>query len=207
MHSLDEVVDVVLKAKFTTFFTADASCGYWAVPIKPGDEYKAAVITPHGQYAYRRMGMGLKNAMHIYAQFTDMVFGPLPRAEDPDHREVDREETIIGDYGDASFSPFVDDYIGSAVDFDAQFTFLHEKHFPRVIFGPVYLAEKKVRVFESSLEAVGFEGNKDGIRPSIRQIPMNMYLRRGKLGPKIAEIKLHRHSQLPLLQILQLSYC
>jgi hypothetical protein len=47
---------------------------------------------PHGQYAYRRMGMGLKNAMHIYAQFTDMVFGPLPRAEDPDHREVDREE-------------------------------------------------------------------------------------------------------------------
>jgi hypothetical protein len=63
VHRTDEVVDITMKSKYKGFFSADASCGYWAVPIKPGDEYKAAVITPHGQYAYKRMGMGLKGAM------------------------------------------------------------------------------------------------------------------------------------------------
>lgn len=58
--------------------------------------------------------------------------------------------------------------MGSAVSFEVIYDFLYEKYFPRMIFGPVYLAEKKVRVFKSSLEAVGFEGSKEGIRPSIK---------------------------------------
>jgi len=48
VYSLDEVIDVTLKHKFRLYFSGDASCGYWAIPIEPGDEYKAAVITPYG---------------------------------------------------------------------------------------------------------------------------------------------------------------
>ncbi|KAJ6125848.1 Ribonuclease H-like protein [Penicillium samsonianum] len=165
VHNFDEVVDVVLKSKFSTYFTADASCGYWAVPIKPGDEFKAVVITTHGQYAHRRMGISLKNAMHTYAQFTGMVFGQLPGSEGNS-----RQDSTIGDHREAGFSPFVEGHLGSATPYETLFRFLHEKYFPRVVFGPVYLAEKKVRVFESSLEAVGFEGSREGIRPSLRHM-------------------------------------
>lgn len=69
--------------------------------------------------------MGLKNAMHTYAQFTDMVFGPLPRTEG-----TERAETIISDYGESSFSPLVDDHMGAATSFDAMFKFLYERYFP-----------------------------------------------------------------------------
>jgi hypothetical protein len=31
--------------------------------------------------------------------------------------------------------------------FDSMFTFLHEKYFPRVAFGPIYLSEKEIIAF------------------------------------------------------------
>lgn len=86
----------------------------------------------------------------------------------PSNNDLERFDTIIGDHRDIGFSPFVDDHMGLVVSFDAIYAFLHEKYFPRVIFGLVYLAEKKVRVFELSLEAVGFEGSKEGIRLSVK---------------------------------------
>ena len=56
MHLIDEVLDTVIRPGYTCFFSADATNGYWAIPIKAGDEYKAGIITPHGQYMYLRMG-------------------------------------------------------------------------------------------------------------------------------------------------------
>lgn len=47
--------------------------------MKPGNEYKTGFITPHGQYAYLRMGQGLISALHIYSQFSDIVFGHLSK--------------------------------------------------------------------------------------------------------------------------------
>jgi hypothetical protein len=58
------------------------------------------------------------------------LFPSNPTASNDDSKTRTFFSARYTDYGDASFSPFVDDYIGSAVDFDAQFTFLHEKHFP-----------------------------------------------------------------------------
>jgi hypothetical protein len=79
------------------------------------------------------MGMGLKGAMHTYAQFTDLVYGLLPAGDgNPWY------ESIIGDHGNASFCPFVDDHLGSATDFNAMLGFLHTQYFPRVALGPIY---------------------------------------------------------------------
>ena len=81
MHRIDEVLETVIRPGYTCFFITDISNGYWAIPIRPGDEYKAGFVMPHGQYLYRQMGQGLKGGAHTYAQFTDLVFEPLPKSE------------------------------------------------------------------------------------------------------------------------------
>jgi hypothetical protein len=56
MHRIEDVIDTIIQLRFSAWFVSDASNGYWAVPIKKGDEYKTGIITPHGQYVYLRMG-------------------------------------------------------------------------------------------------------------------------------------------------------
>ena len=84
------------------------------------------------------MGQGLIGAPHTYSQFTDMVFGHLPKTT-----IVPAQSSLIGDHGDWGFSLFMDDYIGAAISFKAIFNFLHHYYFLCAIFGPVYLALTK----------------------------------------------------------------
>jgi hypothetical protein len=67
IHNLEEVLNTLVKPSFLVFFSADATHGYWAVPMRKGDEYKVAIIAPNGQWLFRRMGQGLKGAAHTYA--------------------------------------------------------------------------------------------------------------------------------------------
>lgn len=164
-HRIEEVIETIIKPKFIMFFGTDASCGYWAVPMKAGDEYKTGIVTPHGQYFYLRMGMRLKGASHTYAQFTDLVFGPLPATA-----EEEAHDSMIGDLGDVAFSPFVDDHLSSAKGFEEMFEFLHEMYFLKCAFGLIYFAPKKTFVFTDQLDFVGFTGDRYGLRPSVKHI-------------------------------------
>ena len=67
MHHLEEVIATLIKPKNWVFFSADASNGYWAVPMKIEDMNKTGFITPNSQWVYRRMGKGLKGAAATYA--------------------------------------------------------------------------------------------------------------------------------------------
>lgn len=165
MHQMEEVLDTVIKSKWKTFFSADASNGYWAIPIQPGDEHKAGITTPHGQYMYLRMGQGLKGAPHTYSQFTDLVFGPLPASS-----ISPALPSIIGNQENSGFSPFMDDHLGGFTDFNAQFDFLHQHYFPRIAFGPVYLSGSKTFAFMENLELIGFTGSSEGLRPSVKHL-------------------------------------
>ena len=157
MHSIEEVLNSLMKPTFNTFFITDAANGYWAVPIRPRDEYKAGIVTPHGQYLYRRIGQGLKGAPHTYSMFTDLVFGPLPATDsEPAHA------SIIGQGQSAAFVPSMDDHLGAAKGFDEAFDHLHTRYFPRVEFGPVYISGRKTYVFCRSMEMVGLTGSADG---------------------------------------------
>ena len=40
MHKIDEALDTLIKPKFLVFFCTDAANGYWAIPVKGGDQYK-----------------------------------------------------------------------------------------------------------------------------------------------------------------------
>ena len=150
MHHLEEVVDTLIKPNYKVYFSSDASNGYWAVPVRPCDRNKTGFLTPNGQWVYLRI--------------TDLVFGPLP----PNSEGVPRLSTLIGNHGNHAFSVFMDDHAASSVDFDTLFDFLHTRYFPRVIFGPVYLAGSKTHVFADNLELLGFQGDADGLRPSLK---------------------------------------
>jgi hypothetical protein len=163
MHNLEEVLDVLVKPTFVVFFSSDAANGYWAVPLRKGDEHKAAITAPNGQWLFRHMGQGLKGAPYTYSQFTDLVFGLLPRTD-----TVVSFPTLIGDHGDIGFVPFMDDHIGAAISFDTMYTFLHKKYFLWVAFGPLALSPAKSLFFFNSLDVIGFSASSDGLCPSVR---------------------------------------
>lgn len=163
MHRIDEVIDTIIKPKIRVFFITDASNGYWAVPIKQGDEYKARFITPHGQYIYWRIGQSLKGACATYLQFGDLTFGSLPKV-----KAVPVMPTVIGDHGDTAFYLFMDDYMRAAISFEAMVEFLHTSYFSQAAFGPVYLSGHKTNVFADSLEMVEFTESLEGLRPAVK---------------------------------------
>jgi len=160
---MEEVIEILMKEKFSVYFFTDASHGYWAIPFKVKDWNKTGFLTPNGQWVYTRMGMGLKGAPHTYAQFSDLVFGPLPKTKD-----TRRQPTLIEQHNNTAFAVFMDDHSGAGEDFDNLFEFLHTQYFPRCVFGPVYLNGKKTVLFHDNLEMIGFEGNGKGIRPSAK---------------------------------------
>lgn len=163
MHRIEDVVDTVIQPRFKVWFSSDASNSYWAILIKPGDEYKTGIITPNGQYIYLRMGQGLKGACATYSQFGDIVFGPLPKTA-----AQEAFPSLIGQHEKCAFTLFMDDHMAAGETFESLFDFLHTKYFPRVSFGPIYLAGHKTHVFTDTLEMVGFTGGVDGLRPAAK---------------------------------------
>lgn len=99
----------------------------------------------------------------MYSQFNDMVFGHLPKTQ-----AAPAQLTPIRDHGNWGFSLFMDDQIGAAISFEAMFSFLHQYYFSRTSFGPVYLAPHKTFVFTDQLDFIGFTGDKNGLRPSMK---------------------------------------
>lgn len=165
VHSLEETLNAAIRPGFGVYFMSDAANGYWAIPMKAEDCSKMGFITPNGQWVYLRLGQGLKGAAHTYSQFTDTVFGPLPKVQD-----IPRMPTLIGVRQEDSFGVYMDDHIGAAKTFDAMYAFLRDSYFPRVAFGPVYLSGKKTKAFMDTLELLGFEGSHGGLRPSAKHL-------------------------------------
>ena len=109
------------------------------------------------------MGQGLTEAASMYSQFSDIVFGPLPQIN-----KVARIPTIIGTGDKVLFGLYIDNHSSSAKTFADMFKFLHEIYFLRVVFGSVYLTEKKTFAFDDELDILDFEGTGEGLRLSIK---------------------------------------
>lgn len=92
---------------------------------------------------YLRMGQNLKKTSHNYAQYINLAFGHLPT----NYQRAVKHNTIISNYGKTTFVLFVNNYLGSAVLFEAIFKFLHIKYFLRCAFRPMYLVLKKIFIF------------------------------------------------------------
>lgn len=48
------------------------------------------------------------------------------------------------------------------------YKFLTTKYFSQVTFGLVYLSCKKTRVYNDWIKILGYEGNKRGLKPSLK---------------------------------------
>lgn len=168
---VEQIVDTLVKSKFTCFSGVDATSSYWAIPLRSGDELKTGFVCPEGQFAYRRMGMGLKNGTHTYARFRQIVFGHIPKLVDEDTGEelVKEEYSLVGDHGTWAFDGMVDDSFVSAVDFEEEIRVWHEVIFPRIAFGPIYLKGSKCAFSMKTLDMTGLEGSVQGLRPSLEK--------------------------------------
>lgn len=165
MHRIEHVIDILIQARFKTWFVADASNDHWAVSIKLKDEYKVGIATSHGQYVYMRMGQGLKGAAATYSQFGDMIFGSISRT-----KSIKASLSLIGSHLTSTFTLFMDDHMTAEESFETLLEFLHTRYFPKVAFEPVYLAPHKTFVFTDTLKWwVSPKALKDSTREAIIQ--------------------------------------
>ena len=64
MPWIDQLVDATVGHSRMSFL--DAFQGYHQIPLAMGDQEKMAFVTPTGNYHYKVMPFGLKNAGSIY---------------------------------------------------------------------------------------------------------------------------------------------
>lgn len=48
------------------------------------------------------------------------------------------------------------------------YEFLAANYFPRVVFGPAYLASKKKKMCDDQIEILGYKENERGVRSSLK---------------------------------------
>lgn len=78
--------------------------------MKSGDKYKTGFITLYSQYMYLLMSQNLIDALHTYFQFSDIVFGHLPKIA-----IILAKPSLIKDHGNWRFSLFINNYMGVAI--------------------------------------------------------------------------------------------
>lgn len=168
MKRIEPVVNLLSLEKYKCGpkFQADATNGYYAIPLWPGHAYKTAFSCSLGQYCYNVMGQGLSGAPHTYSRLKDIAMGPIPSPnEEPQlHGEITINE------GSVAYEYFMDDDYGVATDFQSLFNFLHHHYFPRVCWARLTLKPKKTKFFCSSIDVLGHTLLESGLRPSMDKV-------------------------------------
>jgi len=77
MPRIDDLIDKVGRAKYLT--KIDLSRGYWQVPMDENSIPVSAFVTPHGQFQWRFMPFGLRNAPATFQRLVRRVLSGLER--------------------------------------------------------------------------------------------------------------------------------
>ena len=75
MHKIDQLVDATVGHPRMSFL--DAFQGYHQIPLALDDQEKTAFVTPVGNYHYKVMPFGLKNAGSTYQRMMTRMFESL----------------------------------------------------------------------------------------------------------------------------------
>ena len=75
MPKIDQLVDATIGHSRMSFL--DAFQGYHQIPLASDDQEKTAFVTPVGNYYYKVMPFGLKNAGSTYQRMMTKMFEPL----------------------------------------------------------------------------------------------------------------------------------
>ena len=74
MPRIDQLVDVIVANPRMSFL--DAFQGYHKIPLVTDDQEKTTFVTPVGNYYYKVMSFGLKNARSTYQRMMTKMFEP-----------------------------------------------------------------------------------------------------------------------------------
>ena len=74
MHRIDQLVDAIVGHPRMSFL--DAFQGYHQILLASKDQEKMAFVTPIGNYHYKVMPFGLKNAGYTYQKMMTKMFEP-----------------------------------------------------------------------------------------------------------------------------------
>lgn len=103
MKRIEPIVNALSQEKYRLGpkFQADASNGYYVVPLWREHAYKTAFSCSLGQFCYNVIGQGLSGAPHTYSRLKDLAMGCiptrviLPKADmGPVDLEADKDEVL-----------------------------------------------------------------------------------------------------------------
>ncbi|GFV09032.1 retrovirus-related Pol polyprotein from transposon 297 [Trichonephila clavipes] len=78
-YPLSGMDDLLQEAKHTAYIsTIDLKSGYHQVNVNPADTDKTAFVCPFGNYRFKRMPVGLKNAPETFRRLMDIFRRGLP---------------------------------------------------------------------------------------------------------------------------------
>ncbi|KAI8425605.1 hypothetical protein MSG28_011422 [Choristoneura fumiferana] len=143
---IDDQLDTLSGHEFYT--TLDLASGYYQVPIRESDKHKTAFVTPDGHFEFNRMPFGLANAPATFQRIMNQVLGSTR------HKEA---------------LAYLDDVIIPAKDFLEGMTRL-ENTLKLFSNAGLTLKLSKCLFFGHSVDYLGFEVSKDGIKPGSRKI-------------------------------------
>ncbi len=139
---IDECLDALEGSKF--FSTLDLASGYWQVAMDPEDAEKTAFVTHRGLFEWTRMPFGLCNAPATFCRLMEMVLA-----------DIVWSQCLV----------YLDDILAFGRNFEVASLNLRAV-FERLRRANLKLKPKKCRLFATSVEYLGHEVDKDGIRPS-----------------------------------------
>lgn len=137
---LDELLHLSKRTLFMT--TLDLRSGYWQVTVRGSDRDKTAFTTPFGNFRFKRMPFGLKNAGATF------------------QRMMDRLRTGLKD---VVVFAYLDDLVVISTDFEGHLQDL-EKVFSRLRKFELRVNRKKCTFVRSEIKFLGHLITADGIR-------------------------------------------
>ena len=128
MRRVEPILNNLMQPRFKLYWWADASNGFFAVPMSPPHAYKTGFSRFLGQFFYLWMAQGLCGAPHTFVQLKDYMGGPIPSPNaEPAVFDITESES-----GASAYESFFDDDSGSNELLETQACFLHERYFPRI---------------------------------------------------------------------------
>ena len=145
MPVIDDQLDRLSGKRY--FTSLDLKSGYYQIPMAKNSQQYTAFVTPDGHYEYTRMPFGLVNAPAVFQHMINKALGK------------DRYELAM---------PYMDDILSPSSTIQDGFNKL------TIILEALRRAGltlnlQKCNFFENTLEYLGFEVSKDGIRPGQRK--------------------------------------
>lgn len=154
-----KVHDHLSNPQHGCLFSADLKHAYLTIPLHRDDRhYFAFTISGIGQCQPTRMQQGSKSAGFTMTELVYRAFGFIP--------PPDPEPSLLHSASPEIPPPltfYMDDFFGGFRDFEDQFVFLRDHFLPRVEWARLLLSFKKLRLFASTIKALGVSHTIGGI--------------------------------------------